>query len=242
MEVRDIFREGVDGMKKNRSLLLLALFQFALFVPLAWWARRHPQPPVELAITHAFQRKRSRPLHTAMQALSVISGSDPLLNIIVVPTAYLLWKRNWRVEALFTLAISWSNELVRAIVKRVTHRPRPNPLLIAMSDHKRTKSFPSGHVCASVDYWGWLAAIFLFHGKTLRHQALAGFSALCLACVGPTRIYLGDHWLTDVLGGYLLGGGWLSLSLHLYLTQHEQLRSMLNSNDPSDWQATQTTT
>jgi len=41
---------------------------------------------------------------------------------------------------------------------------------------------------------------------------------LCVVLVGPTRIYLGDHWTTDVLGGYLFGGTWLSLSLWLYLT------------------------
>ncbi len=42
-------------------------------------------------------------------------------------------------------------------------------------------------------------------------------SGLCILLVGPSRIYLGEHWLTDVIGGYLFGAGWLSMGLQLYL-------------------------
>ena len=40
--------------------------------------------------------------------------------------------------------------------------------------------------------------------------------------VGPSRMYLADHWLTDVVGGYLFGGGWLCFSLRLYLSLREK--------------------
>jgi membrane-associated phospholipid phosphatase len=203
-------------MKGNRFLLAFSLLQFALFVPVAWWAHKHPQPPPELAVTYALQWKRSSFLHAAIRVLSKIAGSAPLINVLVVPTALLLWKQHWRLEAVLTVAISWSNALVRTVIKQLVHRPRPSPMLVLMSDRKRTKSFPSGHVCSSVDFWGWLAAISLLRGTTLWHKAFAGFAVLCLVCVGPSRVYLGDHWATDVLGGYLFGGGWLGLSLQLY--------------------------
>ncbi len=204
-------------MKGNRLLVASSVLQFALFVPVAVWARKHPHPPGELAVTHAFQRKRSSFLQKLVQSISAIVGSANLLNVLVLPTAFLLWKRNWRLEAILTMGISWSNGLVRVLVGQLIKRPRPSPALVAMSDNKKTKSFPSGHVCTSVDFWGWLAAISLIRGTTPWHKMLASFAALCLVCVGPSRVYLGDHWVTDILGGYLFGGGWLALCVQLYL-------------------------
>ena len=43
------------------------------------------------------------------------------------------------------------------------------------------------------------------------------FIALMIALAGPSRIYLGEHWTSDVVGGYIFGGAWLSLSYSLYL-------------------------
>src|SRR6266571_3978831 len=51
-----------------------------------------PQPPVEVGITHVFQKKQPRPLQLTTRVLSTIAGSAVLMNILVVPTALLLWK------------------------------------------------------------------------------------------------------------------------------------------------------
>lgn len=203
-------------MKGQRLLLACTLFQFMLFVPLAWWARRHPQPPLELAVTHAVQHKRSRVWQHSVQALSMMVGSPLILMMLVICTALRLWKRQWRFEALITVGVFCSNALARALIKQLVHRPRPSPFLIEMSDHKKTSSFPSGHVCSAMSYWGWLAALCLLRGTTPWHTGVAVVALLCLLCVGPSRIYLGDHWATDVLGGYLFAGGWLGFFLLLY--------------------------
>jgi membrane-associated phospholipid phosphatase len=217
-------------MKGNRFLIAVSLLQFALFVPIAWWARKHPQPPLELAVTYALQWKGSSFPREAVRALSTIAGSASLLNVLVVPTALLLWKQHWRLEAVLTVGISWSNALARTLIKQLVYRPRPSPLLVPMSGRKKTKSFPSGHVCSSVDFWGWLAAVSLLRGTTPWHKGLAGFAVLCLVCIGPSRVYLGDHWATDVLGGYLFGGGWLGLFLQLYLVLRARSGHVRNSS------------
>jgi membrane-associated phospholipid phosphatase len=207
------------SVPRDDLLLMASAGQFALFAPLAWWAHKHPQPPVEVGIIHVVQKKQSRSLQAAARVLSTIAGSAVLMNILVVPTALLLWKRHLRLEAVMTVGISWTSALVRMLIQRMVDRPRPSPLFVHITKQKRSKSFPSGHVAASLDFWGWLFALGIIMSKGTRpwQKGLLGLPALCVVLIGPSRIYLGDHWSTDVLGGYLFGSGWLGMSLRLYL-------------------------
>ena len=216
-------------MKRDRLLLLLSTVQFALFAPLAWWAHKHPQPPVEVGMTHLFQKKHSAFLHDATLVVSTLSGSAVLLNILAVPTALVLWKRHLRLEAMMTVGISWTSALVRIVIKEVVDRPRPSPLLVHTTKQSRKTSFPSGHVASSVGFWGWLFALGMLLRKENRQwqKGLLSLPLLFVFLVGPSRVYLGDHWLTDVVGGYLFGGGWLCFSLRLYLSLREKSVSLL---------------
>jgi membrane-associated phospholipid phosphatase len=114
---------------------------------------------------------------------------------------------------------SWSMLLVRALIQQLVHRPRPSPLLVHVTRHQKSKSFPSGHVTSALSLWGWLLGIGLIRHADLagRQKALLGIPALFIAFTGPSRVYLGEHWTSDVLGGYLLAGGWVGLCLQLYL-------------------------
>lgn len=206
--------------KLDQLLLPASLIQFALFVPLAWWTRKHPQPLVEVLLTRTLQHKQPTLMRRIVLGVSTLLGSAVFLNTLAVPTAVIFWRRHLRVEALMTMGISWTNALVRTLIKQVVHRPRPNPLLVRRTKVSRGKSFPSGHVSSAVTFWGWLFALGMLRlkGKGSCQKGLMSLPVLFLMLVGPSRIYLGEHWATDVLGGYLFGGGWLSLSLQLYLT------------------------
>jgi undecaprenyl-diphosphatase len=201
-------------------LLLASIIQFALFVPLAWWTRKHPQPPVEIVVTRTLQHKQPSLMRRIVLVVSTLLGSAVFLNVLAVPTAIVFWLRSMRVEALMTIGISWTNALVRTLIKRLIHRPRPHPLLVRRTKLSQGKSFPSGHVASALTFWGWLFALgmLLLRGKRSWQKSLLSLPVLFLMLVGPSRIYLGEHWATDVLGGYLFGGGWLGLALRLYLT------------------------
>jgi undecaprenyl-diphosphatase len=77
----------------------------------------------------------------------------------------------------------------------------------------------SEHVMAFLAFWGLLFCfgIILFQGKRWWRILLLVVSAALIVLVGPSRIYLGDHWASDVLGSYLIGGVLLGVTLWLYL-------------------------
>jgi membrane-associated phospholipid phosphatase len=206
--------------KLDQLLLPASLIRFALFVPLAWWTRRHRQPLVDIVLTRTLQHKQPTLMRRIVIVVSTLLGSAVFLNVLAVPAAIIFWKKHLRLEALMTIGIAWTNALVRTLIKQVVHRPRPNPLLVRRTKLSQGKSFPSGHVASALTFWGWLVALGMLRLERKRswQRGLLSLPVLFLMLVGPTRIYLGEHWTTDVLGGYLFGGGWLCLALRWYLT------------------------
>lgn len=205
-------------MKRDRLLLAGSLAQFALLIPVTRWARKHPQPPVEIVLSRLVQRKQRSFMRSFVLVLNTLTGSAAFLNILAVPVAALLWKRRMRLEALLTVAMCWTGGLVQTTLKQLVDRPRPKPLLVHVTSHPVGKSFPSGHVASAMTLWGWLFALGLLSKKEKKavRGALLAIPAACVVVTGPARVYLGDHWPSDVLGGYLFGGGWLALSLWFY--------------------------
>lgn len=211
-------------MKRDRILLASSALQFALFIPLAWWARKHRQSLREIAISRLAQKKQPAFARNVVYVLNTVTGSAVILNLLVVPVAAVLWQMRLRLEAVMALASCWLNALSRTIIKQAIHRPRPHSPLVRTGKQSKGKSFPSGHVASAVCLWGWLFVLGLFgrNGQWPGRKIVPGIAAGVIAFTGPARVYLGDHWTTDVLGGYLFGGGWLGLSLGLYFRWREQ--------------------
>src|SRR6185503_7608434 len=80
-----------------------------------------------------------------------------------------------------------------------------------------TKSFPSGHVVMVTTFYGFLAfLVFTLLKPSWGRTALLVVFAALIVLMGPSRIYLGQHWFSDVMGAYLLGGLWLALTIMFY--------------------------
>jgi membrane protein DedA with SNARE-associated domain/membrane-associated phospholipid phosphatase len=127
---------------------------------------------------------------------------------------FLVRRRDWRPLALLTAAVAGAVGLYH-IVKPLVGRPRP-PAEIWIG-HYTGGAFPSGHATQSAAFYAMLA-IVLGAGLSARRRAfLWSAAALVVLVVGASRIYLGAHWLTDVLAGYALGACWVAIVVAVLL-------------------------
>jgi len=206
-------------IKRGQVLLGLYTVQLALFALLAWWVHFHPVLAIDVAITREFQENNALWLQFTMIAVSYI-GATPILSVgLILVAAIILWVVHLRLEALILVGLNASSALLNGLIKLIVARPRPTANLVEVITKAAGQSFPSGHVMAYMAFWGFLfsLAIILFKGNRWWRLALLIIPALFVVLVGPSRIYLGDHWASDVLGAYLVGGVWLGLWLWLYL-------------------------
>ena len=103
-------------------------------------------------------------------------------------------------------------------LKELVGRPRPDPHIITqIGTYLSLDSFPSGHVLYAMGLYGFLLfLVFSQFKKTILRYILLLLIILILILMGVSRIYLGAHWFSDVLGSYLMGLLWLLLMVYLY--------------------------
>ncbi|MDA3903313.1 MAG: VTT domain-containing protein [Desulfuromusa sp.] len=146
--------------------------------------------------------------------VAVTEMGDAVMNIFTAATILLilLFKRNFRAAIYWLLAVSGGALLVE-LFKWLLHRPRPIDIYQGISSW----GFPSGHTTMSVVLFGFLA-ILLVRSFPPRWSwipfAVAIGTSLLIAF---SRLYLGVHWLSDVLGGFSLGWAWATLLGIFYL-------------------------
>jgi membrane-associated phospholipid phosphatase len=136
-----------------------------------------------------------------------------LLTVTVVAVAVLAWKRE-TLELQLLLLAAVGAEILTVGLKLGFHRERPfyaDPLA-----RESTYSFPSGHATVSLAVYGTLAFIIARHlsNRTARIAVLVAAAVLVLL-IGFSRLYLGVHFLTDVIAGFALGLAWVTLCVLL---------------------------
>ena len=198
------------------------LFQFMLiattgaFAFLTILVKTIPSFPIDLAITRAIQ-SINFPFFDEFMRLVSWPGFSPqsyLLSAVVVLIIYVLGLR-W--EAVAALVAALLPPLINVLVKELIRRPRPTVDLVHVFRILNSYSFPSGHVMFYVGFFGflWFLAYTLLK-KSWRRTALLLMYGILILLVGVSRIYLGQHWPSDVLGAYLLGSLTLVVIIRFY--------------------------
>ncbi|HVF31511.1 MAG TPA: phosphatase PAP2 family protein [Acidimicrobiales bacterium] len=142
----------------------------------------------------------------ALHGISLL-GKPLLLGACIAAGAIFAFVRARRRLALFLVITAIGGGLVDSAVKILVDRPRPvveEPLA-----HAFGKSFPSGHAMSSTVTYGALVLVFLPMIPRAWRWVVVGLTSLLVLAIGASRLLLGVHFVSDVIGGYALGLAWL---------------------------------
>lgn len=137
-------------------------------------------------------------------------GSGLAAASVLVPVIALLLMRKRHYLALATVLAPLGGNALVEVAKETVRRARPQ--LFPSALHVNSYSFPSGHATNSLVFFALLAYLISISAKSRWLQTMSVIlAALAVIAIGLSRIVLGVHYPSDVLGGYALGAAWLSL-------------------------------
>lgn len=211
-----------DVLKKrarNRGLsprAIYVLVALTLFAGLTAAVKGGRTSKIDRAVTLSLQRRKS-PWFVRLMHLASWAGFPPQSRILPLAIPATIAFLGYPFEAA-TQLFGWGTSGISGTVKFLMRRPRPNLPEIAVTKARiGGTSFPSGHVINYIGIYGTLAFLAnrYVKPKGLR-RAIVGTLGSMIALVGPSRIYLGHHWFSDVLASYLLGTSYLLVLTSVY--------------------------
>ena len=205
--------EWVDsGALPVRFGALAFLVCLLAYVALAWRVSQPQVPRIDVATT-AFLHGLANPTLDAIMEAATWLGSTEVLLTVVALAAVGLAASGRRAEAVFVVVALAGALVVNDVLKTAVQRPRPG---FDWAGGVPEYSFPSGHSMKSfVTYVALALVVWRLNGR--RSGVVALVLALTLVVgIGTSRIYLGAHWLTDVIGAYLAGALWLMCLIAAY--------------------------
>lgn len=205
--------------------------------------RHHPSPwPIELAFSHTVQHLTyPAGLPAVLDFIGTFDNPTPT-GILVGGILTALILLGWYRQGIFLALTVGIGDGINALIGDYVQRPRPLPSVVHVDVILKYNSFPSGHTCHMMVFYGFL--LFLSVTRPVRTWSyrwtlipLQAFAFLNILLMGYSRVYEGEHWLGDVMAGYLSGALWLALFICLYhittiLLERRHTRSVKTSSYP----------
>jgi cation-transporting P-type ATPase E len=176
---------------------------------------KDPLVVVDAIVHDLLQGLRTPVMDRLMVGITELGDAEVLVPLILVVLAWLVLRRLWQ-TALYWLAAIGVVELLVKLLKFALRRPRPGLLY---GDIERF-SFPSSHATLSVVVYGLLA--FLLTGRESgagQRKAIVLLATSLIVLIAISRLYIGAHWLSDVLAGLSFGAVWVAALAVAYVYQ-----------------------
>lgn len=137
-------------------------------------------------------------------------ASTPMTILVFLCTAIFCWLIQQRRVIVGLLIVTVGSSAFTFLSKSLISRTRPADILL----FERTYSFPSGHATITMALYGFIAYLLIRFHRNFSQQVLIFVSAVFfMILIGLSRIVLNEHYFSDVLGGYLVGGLWLTIAI-----------------------------
>jgi len=215
LSVRQVFPPR-RALARGRGAMLIVAVALAAFAAILFLVRRNRSQALDLRITRHIQRIEGPRFNRLMQIVSW-PGFPPQSRLIP-PALALVWLAlGFPIEAAFQL-LAWGVAGISAGIKFAVRRPRPAAADVRIAPARiGGTSFPSGHVLIYAGVYGFLAFLINTLVRPALPRRVANFMLISLiGLVGPSRVYLGHHWFTDVFASYLLGSSYLLALMAIY--------------------------
>lgn len=166
---------------------------------------------VDLAIFHFLQQVRTASVDRLMIVVTEMGSVGVLLPLAIVVTLWLSWRRSWH-TAVYWIGVTAFGEVLVQLLKFTLGRRRPLELYTGVERF----SFPSGHAVVSTVMLGFLAFLLSRRQPMATRLVIAAMTGVYVTLVAFSRLYLGAHWLSDVIGGIALALAWIALVSMVY--------------------------
>lgn len=182
---------------------------------------------IDMRVTRMVQSFHTPVFTNAMIAVSWFgyAPQSVLIVILGVLALVVLHKRKGALQLAVSCTFAFG---LTYILKLLVHSPRPNASQVRVFLQLHDYSFPSGHVVFYVVFFGFLWYLVYTLSRSYKRTVGLILLGIPIATIGYSRVFLGEHWISDVVGGYILGC--LILMACIRLEQWEASTHAINSS------------